>query len=397
MNLQGVYEIRNKINNKVYIGSTTVSFKKRFLHHEWKLLNNKHKNRHLQSAWNLYGKLNFEFNIIEITIPEKSLEREQFYLDTVLFANEFIQGVSKKFKKLGYNINPEATGTSSLNKETIVKRSKSFKKFMKSAMSYYHKVNNNELDLEEVPVKFREMVVARLNHIPWNKGRTIESGQDYSYLKGVVKTKTTEYHEGKRKATISIRNNADNVYVLNLKRELLKIYDTCSDVETDSLNVIYFNLKYHMIVRNPDGRNGKSWWYLAPTRISTSRIKREVYKGLIFTTKEQYLDLITWEEDKFHEIYKTHKSTKYFNKIKWTPPLNSVKSRSKYTIVRLSKYSQVLDEFRSVSEIRLKFPTHLKSGIIKCCSGRLKSYKGDVWRYRLKTTGKILHPKLNKK
>lgn len=52
---KGVYLILNLVNRKFYIGSTIVSFKKRFRDHKRKLTQNKHGNIHLQSAWNKYG------------------------------------------------------------------------------------------------------------------------------------------------------------------------------------------------------------------------------------------------------------------------------------------------------------------------------------------------------
>lgn len=60
-----VYKIENKINGKLYIGSTCKSFNKRRGEHLCSLIKNYHFNKHLQSAWNKYGENNFEFIIIE--------------------------------------------------------------------------------------------------------------------------------------------------------------------------------------------------------------------------------------------------------------------------------------------------------------------------------------------
>jgi group I intron endonuclease len=57
-----IYLIKNKINNKVYIGRTNNS-SKRFSKHKALLFKNKHPNKHLQNAWNKYGSYNFEFII----------------------------------------------------------------------------------------------------------------------------------------------------------------------------------------------------------------------------------------------------------------------------------------------------------------------------------------------
>lgn len=77
-----VYKIYNKINRKIYIGSS-INIKKRFSDHKNKLKKNKHHNNHLQNAWNKYGNRNFEFKIIEICDKTLRLQKEQFYLDNI--------------------------------------------------------------------------------------------------------------------------------------------------------------------------------------------------------------------------------------------------------------------------------------------------------------------------
>ena len=59
----GIYMIINKINNKIYIGQAR-NIKERWKNHINDLKNNKHYNKHLQGAWNKYGKDSFEFIIL---------------------------------------------------------------------------------------------------------------------------------------------------------------------------------------------------------------------------------------------------------------------------------------------------------------------------------------------
>lgn len=59
-----IYEIKNKINDKRYIGQTILKPSIRFAKHIRDLNSNKHCNIYLQRAWNKYGKENFEFNLI---------------------------------------------------------------------------------------------------------------------------------------------------------------------------------------------------------------------------------------------------------------------------------------------------------------------------------------------
>jgi predicted GIY-YIG superfamily endonuclease len=49
--ISGVYEIKNTLNNKRYIGSS-VNIQKRWYAHKRMLNLNTHPNKHLQAAWN---------------------------------------------------------------------------------------------------------------------------------------------------------------------------------------------------------------------------------------------------------------------------------------------------------------------------------------------------------
>ena len=54
----GIYKIENIINGKLYVGSTNNYIGRRNTH-ICELKNNKHVNRHLQSAWNKFKENNF--------------------------------------------------------------------------------------------------------------------------------------------------------------------------------------------------------------------------------------------------------------------------------------------------------------------------------------------------
>ena len=69
----GVYKITNIINKKFYIGQSS-NIKARWYYHKTKLKTNSHPNNELQREWNLYGSLNFKFNIL-IECETKELER----------------------------------------------------------------------------------------------------------------------------------------------------------------------------------------------------------------------------------------------------------------------------------------------------------------------------------
>lgn len=130
-NISGIYMIYNKINNKIYIGSAA-NLQKRKDHHLSLLRNKKHDSKHLQRAWNKYGEENFIFYVLDIIDTPSLSIREQYYLDTLLFANSD----SLKFKNLGYNKakNAERSGLGRIVSDKIRKRMSEDRKGNKNPM-----------------------------------------------------------------------------------------------------------------------------------------------------------------------------------------------------------------------------------------------------------------------
>lgn len=78
LTLTGVYKITNIINKKVYIGSTTNSFYKR-----WQAYKNCYKNsvnKKFLTAINKYGIENFTFSVIELVSDNTTRSREEYYI-----------------------------------------------------------------------------------------------------------------------------------------------------------------------------------------------------------------------------------------------------------------------------------------------------------------------------
>ena len=79
----GVYEISCSVSPNKYIGST-VHFDCRWTEHRRDLRKQRHRNRHLQAAWNKYGADTFSFKIIEQVEPVECVEQEQCWIDMYL-------------------------------------------------------------------------------------------------------------------------------------------------------------------------------------------------------------------------------------------------------------------------------------------------------------------------
>ncbi len=81
--MRGIYEIRNEVNDKQYIGSSQ-DIERRWQEHQKELQKGTHSNPHLQNAWNKYGSKVFQFSIIEeVQNIEDLLEQEQIWLDII--------------------------------------------------------------------------------------------------------------------------------------------------------------------------------------------------------------------------------------------------------------------------------------------------------------------------
>lgn len=93
----GIYQIRNTLNQKVYIGQTTVCFIKRFWHHKWKLTDGTHDNKHLQAAWDKYGEQAFVFEVVHILQNNEDIDSLEI---------NYIRDFKATKCDFGYNILP---------------------------------------------------------------------------------------------------------------------------------------------------------------------------------------------------------------------------------------------------------------------------------------------------
>ena len=97
----GVYLI--SCNERCYIGSSK-SLYDRLLEHRIKLINQYHSNDFMMKACKKYGITNFQYEILELCEPDKRIEREKHYIDTLkpnfnLQLDPILKTLSKKSKE----------------------------------------------------------------------------------------------------------------------------------------------------------------------------------------------------------------------------------------------------------------------------------------------------------
>ena len=89
----GIYIIKNILNNKVYVGSST-NLKSRNYKHFWMLEKGLHDNCHLQNSYNKYGKDSFIFQVI----------KECDFIDLISMENFYISEFKSSIFEYGYNL-----------------------------------------------------------------------------------------------------------------------------------------------------------------------------------------------------------------------------------------------------------------------------------------------------
>ena len=79
----GVYIIVNRFNGKIYVGSTTRRFDRRWKEHQRLLKRGVHRCIPLQMAYNKYGEKYFEFKVISTVPANYCLKMEQYFINTL--------------------------------------------------------------------------------------------------------------------------------------------------------------------------------------------------------------------------------------------------------------------------------------------------------------------------
>lgn len=121
----GIYQIRNLVDGKIYIGSSC-NVASRWIEHQHDLKKNEHRNHRLQNAFNKYGEDSFVFEVLELIDKDKKdiqFEREQYWINAKDACN----------KKKGYNIQSEVLVVPKLVKKVVCLETKEIFSSLKEA------------------------------------------------------------------------------------------------------------------------------------------------------------------------------------------------------------------------------------------------------------------------
>lgn len=108
----GIYIIKCKANNKVYIGQS-IDIKNRIRGHKYALRKGIHSNSHLQNAFNQYGESEFIFEIL-CEMPKQEYTKDKLNALEIVYISYYQSNVREK----GFNVELGGNGNGRVSEET---------------------------------------------------------------------------------------------------------------------------------------------------------------------------------------------------------------------------------------------------------------------------------------
>ena len=196
-NKSGIYVIKNKINNKVYVGKAINIYRRIKAHITALNTKNKDENRHLINSWHKYGRDNFTYFVVEYINNENIEELNTLLYDRELYWIEQMNSLDRKF---GYNLRCDSDGKCFVSDETKeimsisqkeryksedekIKQSETMKKLHKEHPEIYKESHS------KIAYKRREYRIAKCNK---NSGEIIKI---YEIIQDILDENPTYYKQ----------------------------------------------------------------------------------------------------------------------------------------------------------------------------------------------------------
>lgn len=223
----GIYTIINLINNKRYIGQS-IDIENRFIRHKSELNNNRHVNRHLQASWNKYGMNNFKFQIIEECTKEELNTKEQYWIK---FYDTYNDGYNMDFG--GDGILGCKHTASQISKMRKIQNPNPVLRFDHNYifLGYYEGgVSHAAKSLNYTKECILRCCKHTGNKIDYKNNYWVYEEEylndNFSWEKYLTQTKACEVSNKNHK-----KCNSKKICQYDLKRNLIKVWDSFSDIE----------------------------------------------------------------------------------------------------------------------------------------------------------------------
>ena len=241
MSLHYIYKIRNKINDKIYVGKSK-NPASRFVRHIKIAENFSKDDNHFQAihgAIKKYGKDNFSLEVIE-TCDENTVNDREIY---------WIRELKSQIKKYGYNLTAGGDGALNVSEETKNKRRA---KIIGRKHTEEHKKKISDANIgrkisDEVKQKISQANAGENNGM---SGRThdIEVREKMSKFQGSRKYReplTEEHKQKNRDATL--KQDFSFRIPIEIKNEIVQLYTSGNYTKRQLAEK--FGLKYNSIVK----------------------------------------------------------------------------------------------------------------------------------------------------
>lgn len=219
----GIYIIKNKINNKVYIGQS-INIKNRWKGH---IKASKTNDSHLYRAIRKYGLENFDFDVLEECSKEYLDEKENYYILKYNSNNsDFGYNNTTGYDFAQYGMSEENHPNHKLTKEDVY---------------YIRECYNNHMEKDEVYEEFKDIINKNGFSKIWNNITWTRVHQD------VYTEENKQYYLFKRNSHLGSKNGRaklteNDVYQIRLRR---KNGEKCFEVYKDyeSFEISYGSFK----------------------------------------------------------------------------------------------------------------------------------------------------------